>query len=107
MASLFYRSVLAGAPRRLATSERGAVEQPDGERTNEDDPEEDEDERDVRLPLGIAARGERSHSADYVAYNDDSARGCTSYAGAVAQLGERLNRTQEVRGSNPLSSTFG
>src|SRR2546423_485765 len=25
--------------------------------------------------------------------------------GAVAQLGERLNRTQEVRGSNPLSST--
>ena len=24
--------------------------------------------------------------------------------GAVAQLGARLNRTQEVRGSNPLSS---
>src|SRR5688572_22909212 len=27
--------------------------------------------------------------------------------GAVAQLGERLNRTQEVRGSTPLSSTEG
>ncbi len=26
--------------------------------------------------------------------------------GAVAQLGERLNRTQEVRGSTPLSSTY-
>jgi hypothetical protein len=26
-------------------------------------------------------------------------------SGAVAQLGERLNRTQKVRGSNPLSST--
>jgi hypothetical protein len=26
-------------------------------------------------------------------------------AGAVAQLGERRNRTAEVRGSNPLSST--
>ncbi len=26
--------------------------------------------------------------------------------GAVAQLGERLNGIQEVRGSNPLSSTF-
>lgn len=25
--------------------------------------------------------------------------------GAVAQLGARLNRTQEVRGSNPLGST--
>jgi hypothetical protein len=25
--------------------------------------------------------------------------------GAVAQLGARLNRTQKVRGSNPLSST--
>ena len=25
--------------------------------------------------------------------------------GAIAQLGERLNRTQEVRGSTPLSST--
>ena len=25
--------------------------------------------------------------------------------GAVAQLGERLDRTQEVRGSSPLSST--
>jgi hypothetical protein len=25
--------------------------------------------------------------------------------GAVAQLGERRNRTAEVRGSNPLSST--
>ena len=24
--------------------------------------------------------------------------------GAVAQLGERFNRTEEVRGSNPLSS---
>jgi hypothetical protein len=27
--------------------------------------------------------------------------------GAVAQLGERVNRTDEVRGSNPLSSTDG
>ena len=27
--------------------------------------------------------------------------------GAVAQLGERYNRTVEVRGSNPLSSTAG
>jgi hypothetical protein len=27
--------------------------------------------------------------------------------GAVAQLGERINRTDEVRGSNPLSSTDG
>ena len=27
--------------------------------------------------------------------------------GAVAQLGERLNRTQEVRGSIPLGSTLG
>ena len=27
--------------------------------------------------------------------------------GAVAQLGERLNGIQEVRGSNPLSSTTG
>ena len=26
--------------------------------------------------------------------------------GAVAQLGERYNRTVEVRGSNPLSSTW-
>jgi hypothetical protein len=26
--------------------------------------------------------------------------------GAVAQMGERYNRTVEVRGSNPLSSTF-
>jgi hypothetical protein len=26
-------------------------------------------------------------------------------SGAVAQLGERLNGIQEVRGSNPLSST--
>ena len=26
--------------------------------------------------------------------------------GAVAQLGERLNGIQEVRGSNPLSSTY-
>src|SRR5437879_11452439 len=26
--------------------------------------------------------------------------------GAVAQLGERLDRTQEVRGSSPLSSTW-
>ena len=26
-------------------------------------------------------------------------------AGAVAQMGERCNRTAEVRGSNPLSST--
>ncbi len=26
--------------------------------------------------------------------------------GAVAQLGARLNRTQEVRGSNPLGSTI-
>ncbi len=26
--------------------------------------------------------------------------------GAVAQLGERCNRTAEVRGSNPLSSTI-
>jgi hypothetical protein len=26
--------------------------------------------------------------------------------GAVAQLGERLDRTQEVRGSTPLSSTL-
>ncbi len=26
--------------------------------------------------------------------------------GAVAQLGERLNGIQEVRGSNPLSSTL-
>jgi hypothetical protein len=26
--------------------------------------------------------------------------------GAVAQLGERLDRTQEVRGSSPLSSMF-
>src|SRR5579864_2888976 len=26
--------------------------------------------------------------------------------GPVAQLGARLNRTQEVRGSNPLGSTF-
>ncbi len=27
------------------------------------------------------------------------------YSGAVAQLGERLNRTQEVVGSIPISST--
>jgi hypothetical protein len=27
-------------------------------------------------------------------------------SGAVAQMGERYNRTVEVRGSNPLSSTF-
>ncbi len=27
------------------------------------------------------------------------------FPGAVAQLGERLDRTQEVRGSSPLSST--
>ena len=27
--------------------------------------------------------------------------------GAVAQLGERINRTDEVRGSSPLSSTRG
>jgi hypothetical protein len=27
-------------------------------------------------------------------------------AGAVAQLGERRNRTAEVRGSNPLGSTI-
>jgi hypothetical protein len=26
-------------------------------------------------------------------------------SGAVAQMGERCNRTAEVRGSNPLSST--
>ena len=33
-------------------------------------------------------------------------RQSTSYRyGAIAQLGERLNRTQEVRGSTPLSST--
>jgi hypothetical protein len=29
------------------------------------------------------------------------------FHGAVAQLGERLNGIQEVRGSNPLSSTTG
>src|ERR1700687_1971554 len=29
----------------------------------------------------------------------------TRARGSVAQLGERLNRTQEVRGSNPLGST--
>ena len=27
--------------------------------------------------------------------------------GAVAQMGERINRTDEVRGSSPLSSTHG
>ena len=30
----------------------------------------------------------------------------TDGSGAVAQLGERLNRTQEVRGSTPLGSTY-
>ena len=29
----------------------------------------------------------------------------TKFSGAVAQLGERLNGIQEVRGSTPLSST--
>ncbi len=28
-----------------------------------------------------------------------------AFGGAVAQSGERINRTDEVRGSNPLSST--
>ena len=39
----------------------------------------------------------------YVAY---PGRGVSwgKYQGAVAQLGERLDRTQEVRGSSPLSS---
>ncbi len=30
----------------------------------------------------------------------------TGASGPVAQLGARLNRTQEVRGSNPLRSTL-
>jgi hypothetical protein len=34
--------------------------------------------------------------------NDDS---CRCFGGAVAQLGERLVRNEEVRGSNPLGST--
>ena len=35
--------------------EGGPVEQPDGQAADEDDPEEDEGEGDVRLTLGIAA----------------------------------------------------
>ena len=31
--------------------------------------------------------------------------GCRTETGAVAQLGARINRTDEARGSNPLSST--
>src|SRR5579885_251617 len=36
---------------------------------------------------------------------DDGPRSSSAQGGAVAQLGERLVRNEEVRGSNPLGST--
>ena len=41
--------------------ERRAVEQPDRQAADEHDPEEDEQEGEVRLSLGIATAGERPH----------------------------------------------
>ena len=40
-----------------------------------------------------------------IATTSDAAQGGASLNGAVAQLGERLNGIQEVRGSIPLGST--
>jgi hypothetical protein len=53
--------------------------------------------------LQPVARGEMEAPADYT--GPHTVRPTPPPPGAIAQLGERLDRTQEVAGSSPASST--
>ena len=58
-----------------------------------------------RTVRSLAATTRREQSVRVVGTSDRRAAATIGFRGAIAQLGERLDRTQEVGGSSPPSST--